>query len=353
MAEERRLAFLGCPLDSDERQAAVDEKRASLGSGPDDPYDAVLAYLSKELKPDSWHEAGRLEVPSWLRPIPTLGDGSAMAVENFVDFMDQWGCADFADTVKKMAEQIEFPDLPCLIAVDHSVAGGVIRAVSQRYGAEKLTVVVLDSHLDALTTPVLAGAISYDLEHNPNTNYDAHDPFLHERPESYNASSFLRHLLEAEAVAPQNLFVVGISDYPPKHAFRNPDPRIQAYTGTYSGLKKTGVNFITKNDLAAGSAKAKALFKKIKTPWLYVSIDMDVGSKNAAHAVRFDDWTGLGEVQLYRLALELREVLKRSVRLAGLDVCEFNPRRAGFGDRTYRVAANLIKILAFGHKPTK
>jgi arginase family enzyme len=353
MADERRLAFLGCPLDSDERQAAVDEKRASLGSAPDDPYDAVLAFLREELKPSSWCEAGRLDVPSWLRPMPALSDGGAMAVENFVDFMDKWGCADFADTAKKMAEQIEFPDLPCLIAVDHSVAGGIIQAVSQRHGAEKLTLVVLDSHLDALTTPVLAGAIAYDIEHNPNTQYDAHDPFLRERPDSYNASSFLQHLLDSEAVDPNNLFVVGISDYPPKHAFRNPDPRIKAYTGTYSGLKKKGANFITKNDLAAGSAKAKALFKKIKTPWLYVSIDMDVGSKNAAHAVRFDDWTGLGEVQLYRLALELRQVVERGVRLAGLDVCEFNPRRAAKGDRTYRVAANLIKILGLGLKPSK
>jgi arginase family enzyme len=353
MAEERRLAFLGCPLDSDERQASVDEKRAALGSGPDDPYDAVLAYLSKELDPSLWIEAGRLEVPSWLRPMPALADGGAMAVENFVDFMDKWGCADFADTAGKMAGQVEYPDLPCLIAVDHSVAGGVIQTISQRHGADKLTLVVLDSHLDALTTPVLAGAIAYDLEHNPNTQYDAHDPFLSERPDSYNASSFLQHLLDSKAIDPKNLFVVGMSDYPPKHAFRNKDPRIQAYTGVYSGLKKKGAHLITKNDLSTGIAKAKALFKRIKTPWLYVSMDMDVGSKNASHAVRFDDWTGLSEVQLYRLALELREVTKRGVRLAGLDVCEFNPRRAGMGDRTYRVAANLVKVLALGHKPTK
>jgi arginase family enzyme len=109
---------------------------------------------------------------------------------------------------------------------------------------------------------------------------------------------------------------------------------------------------VKKKDLAAGSAKVRALFKRIKTPWLYVSIDMDVGSNNAVGAVRFDDWTGLSEAQIYRLAAELRKVLDRGVSLAGLDVCEFNPRRAGMGDRTYRVAANLIKALAFGHKPS-
>lgn len=349
---ERCLAFLGCPLDSDERQAAVDEKRASLGAGQDDPYDAVLDILRQELDPSLWREAGRLEVPSWLHPIPALSDGGTMAVENFVDFMDKWGCADFADAARKMTEQAAFPDTPCLIAVDHSVAGGVIQAASRRHGPDKLAVVVLDSHLDALTTPVLSGAIAYDLEHNPNTQYDAYDPFLHDRPDSYHASSFLQHLLASEAVLPKNLFVVGISDYPPKHAFRNNDPRIQAYTQSYSGLKKQGVRLVTKKDLSAGSGKVRTLFKRIKTPWLYISIDMDVGANNAVGAVRFDDWTGLSEAQLYRLALELRRVLERGVGLAGLDVCEFNPRRAGMGDRTYRVAANLIKAIAFGHKPS-
>jgi arginase family enzyme len=351
MKSERRIAFLGCPLDSDERQAAIDEKRASLGAGQDDPYDAVLAMLRKELDPSLWREAGRLEVPSWLRPKPSLSDGGAMAVENFVDFMDKWGCADFADASKRMTEQAAFPDTPCLIAVDHSVAGGVIQAASQRHGADNLTVVVLDSHLDALTTPVLSGAITYDLEHNPNTQYDAYDPFLHDRPDSYHASSFLQHLLASEAVLTKNLFVVGISDYPPKKAFRNKDPRIQAYTQSYSGLKKLGARLVTKKDLASGSGKVRALFKRIKTPWLYVSIDMDVGANNAVGAVRFDDWTGLSEAQLYRLAIELRKVLDRGVGLAGMDVCEFNPRRVGMGDRTYRVAANLIKALAFGHEP--
>jgi arginase family enzyme len=352
MAAQQRLAFLGCPLDSDERQAAVDEKRACLGAGQDDPYDAVLDLLRQELDQSLWREAGRLEVPTWLRPRPALSDGGAMTVDNFVDFIDRWGCADFTDSARKMTEQAAFPDTPCLIAVDHCLAGGIIQAASQRHGAENLSVVVLDSHLDALTTPVLSGAIAYDLEHNPDTQYDAYDPFLHDRPDSYHASSFLQHLLATEAVLPSNLLVVGISDYPPKHAFRNKDPRIQAYTGAYSGLKKQGVRLVTKKDLAVGSSKVRALFKRIKTSWLYVSIDMDVGANNAVGAVRFDDWAGLSETQLYRLAAELRAVLARGVGLAGLDVCEFNPRRVGMGDRTYRVAANLIKALAFGHKPS-
>lgn len=348
MAPANRIAFMGCPLDSDERQASIGEKLSCLGSGAGDPYESVLALLRPELDPSLWREAGRLQVPPWLWPIPPAEENGAMLVDNFVHFIDQGGCADFADAAGRMTEEAALPDTPCLIAVDHSVAGGVIRSLSRRHGPESLSVVVLDSHLDAVITPVLAGAIAYDLERNPHSLYDPDDPFLRDRPDSYNASSFLRHLLAEGAVLPRNLFVVGISDYPPRHAFRIKDSRIKAYTQAYAGLKEQGVRLITKKDLAAGSAKARALFKQIRTPWLHVSLDMDVGAGNAVEAVRFDNWTGLSEAQIFRLAQELRLVLDRGVGLAGLDLCEFNPRRAVAAIHAYRVAANLIKLLAFG-----
>ncbi len=348
MSKQPRLALLGCPLDSDERQASVDEKRALLGAGPDDPYQPVTALLREEVDPSLWREAGHLEVPPWLRPIPPASEGGAMLVENFVGFIDQGGCLDFAESAGRMADQAAWPDPPCLIAVDHSLAGGVIQSLAQRHGAENLTVVVLDSHLDALTTPVLAGAIAYDIEHNPRSLYDAGDPFLRHRPDSYHASSFLHHLLARGAVLPGNLLVVGISDYPPKQAFRNKDPRIRAYTQAYRGLRERGVRLVTKKDLAAGSGKIKALLRQIKTPWLYVSVDMDLGANNAARAVRFDNWTGLARPQILRLAGELRRVLERGVALAGLDVCEFNPRRQDAAPETYRLAADIIKTIAFG-----
>jgi arginase family enzyme len=351
MTPQPGIAFLGCPLDADERQAAVEEKRACLGAGQDDPYEAVVELVRAEVDPALWREAGRLEVPDWLRPIPPARESGAMVVDNFVHFIDQGGCRDFADSAGEMAAQAALPEVPALVGVDHSLAGGLIELLSRRLGPEALSVVVLDSHLDAITTPEVAGAIAYDLEHNPRSVYDPADPFLAHRPDAYHASSFLRHLLAAGRLLPRNLYVVGISDYPPKHAFRLKDPRIRRYTAAYQGLRRQGARLITKQDLAAGSGKLRALLKGIRTPWLYLSADLDIGAGSGAPAVRFDNWTGLNQAQIYRLGTELRRVLDSGVGLAGLDVSEFNPRRRDSLAATYRVAANLLRQVAFGLEP--
>jgi arginase family enzyme len=46
------------------------------------------------------------------------------------------------------------------------------------------------------------------------------------------------------------------------------------------------------------------------------------------------------------------DFVSKDIQLAGMDVTEINPRRAGRNfasgqDRTYRIAANLIKRIAF------
>jgi arginase family enzyme len=211
----------------------------------------------------------------------------------------------------------------------------------------------LDSHTDALPAALLSGAIQYDMETNPQSVYDLSDPFLKNRPESFNASSFVWHLLEAGRVAPSNLCIVGISDYPPKRSFRIKDERIKRYVGLYSGLKRRGATLITKSDLLSSPSKVRATLGSIKTPHLYISIDMDIGAGNALDGVRFRDWQGLNEQQIYGIAGLLQEILLRGTNLIGIDLTEFDPRRAGPSpfspdDRTYRIAANLIRKLCFG-----
>ena len=93
--------------------------------------------------------------------------------------------------------------------------------------------------------------------------------------------------------------------------------------------------------------KVRNILKRIDTPHMYVSIDMDVGAGNALHGVRFTNSRGLNEKQIYRIS--------GGVNLIGMDLTEFNPRSADpssvpSGDRTYRIAANLIRKLCFGLK---
>ncbi|MBI4777005.1 MAG: arginase family protein [Deltaproteobacteria bacterium] len=357
MSEETRkkIVFFGCPLDCDEKEESVREKLEfeALPGESDDPYDPVMAMIRNEVPAELWSEKGSMQVPGWLRPHPPSGDRERVNVHEFVGFTDRNGCLEFASEIRRRVVDDILPHIPCMIAVDHSMTGGVIEALSEHYGSEHLSLVALDSHTDAIPVPVVSEAIQYDLDTNPGTLYDRDDPFLHNRPDSYNAGSFLLGLLDRGIVLPRQVFVLGVSDYPPKRAFRIKDPRVARFVGAYSDLKRRGVTIVTKNECLTSPSKLEHLLRRIDTSYVYISVDMDIGARNALEGVRFRDRQGLQEKQMYHLANALRKLLSAGIELAGLDITEINPRRAGrlFSskkDATYRIAANLIRKVAFG-----
>jgi arginase family enzyme len=308
--------------------------------------------LSAEVSDASWELGGSIPVPGWLRPIPTRSDRSGILVDAFVDFIDHGGCRRFAEKTADLVTSEVLPGFPCMIAVDHSLTGGVYQALADHYGKENLSLVILDSHTDALPMSTLAGAIMYDIDTNPSTHYDRTDPFLYNRPDSYNASSFIHHMIAEGIIDPRNLYIIGVSDYPRKRTLRIKDRRIVDYVTAFTGLKKKGATVITKNDCMLKTSKVKKLLKKIRTPYVYLSVDMDIGARNAVEGVRFRNWQGLQEKQIYRVVDSIAEAGHKRWELVGMDVTEFNPRIAGrmFGtvkDRTYEVAANLVKKMVF------
>jgi arginase family enzyme len=146
----------------------------------------------------------------------------------------------------------------------------------------------------------------------------------------------------------QNLYLIGVSDFPPKHAFRIKDPRIENYVNIFSELRRKGVTILTKNDFLVSPSKVKNILTRIKKPYVYISIDLDIGARNGIEGVRFLERQGLNERQIYRIVDSLRDLLTKGVRLAGIDLTEINPRKAGRNDaegedRTYRIAANIVK----------
>lgn len=346
---EGKVVFFGCPLDVDERDESIQEKMECTGRGfqEDDPYTQVMRLIEREVEPERFETIGSLEIPSWLYPVPGPDERDYINVDNFVAFMDQNKCRTFARMIGEHVVDGILPQIPCMIAVDHSLTGGVFERMASLYGSQEVSLIVLDSHTDALPMSVLSGAIGYDMDTNPESVHDPDDPFLKDRVDSFNASSFLYYLLEEGLVAPRNLYLIGISDYPSKRSFRIKDPRIQRYVGLYSGLKKKGVNILTKKDLQSGPSKVRAVLGGIKTSYIYVSVDMDIGAGNALEGVRFRNWKGINEKQFYAVSGYLKEVLRGGVRLVGLDLTEFNPRRTGGPDRTYRIGANLIRRLCF------
>jgi arginase family enzyme len=352
---DKKIIFFGCPLDGDERHESIQEKLALKEAKGiiDDPYEGIMEMIRQEVNPEIWSETGSLDVPGWLRPIPPLADEEKIRTETFVDFMDNGGFETYAQRTGDFIAKNIFPDIPCMLAVDHSLTGGAFKKLVELYEPEDISLIVLDSHTDAIPMSAMAGMIQYDIDTNPDTVHDRHDPFLYDRKDSYNASSFLHYLLTEEVLKPQNLYLVGISDYPPKHAFRIKDPRIENYVNIFSELKQKGATILTKNDFLVSPAKVKSILTHIKSSYVYISIDLDVGARNGIEGVRFLDRQGLNERQIYRIVDFLKGLLSKGVRLAGMDLTEINPRRAGGyhpagEDQTYRIAANIIEKLLWG-----
>ena len=347
---EKKIVFFGCPLDGDERHESIQEKLAlkEVKGILDDPYDGIMEIIRREVDPRFWSEKGSLELPGWLRPIPSLADEEKITTEAFVKFTDNGGFETYAQQVGDFIATHIFPDIPCMLAVDHSLTGGVFKKLAELYQPDNVSLIVLDSHTDAIPMSAMAGMIQYDIDTNPDTVHDRHDPFLYHRRDSYNASSFLYYLLAEEILKHQNLYLIGVGDYPPKHAFRIKDPRIENYVNIFSELRRKGVTILAKNDFLVSPSKLKNILTHLKSPYVYISIDLDIGARNGMEGVRFLERQGLNERQIYRIVDSLRDLLTKGTRLAGIDLTEINPRKAGRidatgEDRTYRIAANIVK----------
>ncbi|MBU0465853.1 MAG: arginase family protein [Proteobacteria bacterium] len=350
----KKMMFFGCPMDCDEKYDSIQEKRNGVWAarGFDDPLDGVMDNLGPYLPKDCWDNLGSLDVPSWLGPKPRSADHSKITTENFISFIDNNGCKNFADATDQFVRDQILPDIPCMVGIDHSLTGGVYSALSRHYGKDNLSLIIIDSHTDAVPMPVLAGAIQYDMDNNPSSVHDVNDPFLYNRSDSYNASSFVHSLVAEKQVDPKNLYIIGVSDYPEKKFLRIKDVRIKKYTNAYVSLKHMGTKIITKKECKLNPKKISGFFKNISTPYVYISIDMDIGANNALEGVRFRNWKGLNESQIYKLGDAVAQIFSDSIQLAGMDICEIDPRRAGAvypsgKDQTYEIAANLIRKIAF------
>lgn len=350
----KKVLFFGCPMDCDEKYDSIQEKLFFIktAQGFDDPLDGVMEQLGSDIQKDLWDNLGSLPIPSWLGPKPGLKDHSKISTENFISFIDSNGCKEMADKADQFVTQRILPDIPLMVGIDHSLTGGVYSALSRYYGKENLSLIIIDSHTDAVPMSALAGAIQYDMENNPESVHDKDDPFLYHRPDSYNASSFVHSLISEKELDPKNLFILGISDYPEKNSLRIKDARIKKFTSVYLGLKRRGVNIITKKECRLNPQRIKGLLKKISTPYVYVSIDMDIGANNALEGVRFRNWEGLDKAKIYQLADAVAKIFSDAIHLAGMDICEIDPRRAGLNtpsglDRTYEIAAALVRKIAF------
>jgi arginase family enzyme len=297
---------------------------------------------------------GKIPVESWLTPKPDLDDELLVNTENYSTFIDANGCKEYASHVKNFVQRnMDKSTLPLMIGIDHSMTGGVLEALSEIYGAEKLSVIVLDSHFDAIPTSIRYKLFTFSkeaghpflLQDNFYLEANLYDPLAFERPDTYNKGTFLYYMIKEGIILPSNLWVIGTQDYPIKEMLKKSDPRIQEYADAYLNLEKEGVKIITKE-----AAREKTFEEEIgglKTPFVYISFDVDVGCGSAITMTRYlPEEKGLNELEIYDVVNSVKRVIKRGERLlVGLDFMEIDVHKFTPSEKTPNIVSNVVKRL--------
>ncbi|MDD1777019.1 MAG: arginase family protein [Candidatus Helarchaeota archaeon] len=333
----KSIKVFGAALDPSDSETKIMIKQAHIDAlanrTPEkskylDPYEAFIAE-SKVLTLSKFQKIGKFPIESWLCPKPYIEDHIFMTPLNFRLFLDKNGCQEYAQDLEKYIEQKVLPDAPLMIGADHSLTGGVLRALSRKYGSDKISVIVFDGHFDAIPTNLRLALASYSKEHKdelalPFPEFIDSIDEQTEIPRSYNCGTFLYHLVQEKVILPQNLIVFGCVDYPNEALKAIPDPRVKEFVDFYLSYEKNGAKIIPNfKDNAKMQAAFKRALDSINTPYLYISMDVDVGALNEILAARFMEFIGVDSACLNNIADLLRSYLiTNKVVLIGVDIME-------------------------------
>lgn len=333
----RIIKVFGAALDPSDSETKIMIKQAHLNAlanrTPEkskylDPYDAFIAE-SKVMNRSSIQKLGKFAIESWLCPKPEIEDYIFMTPLNFRLFLDKNGCLEYSQELEGYIEQKVLPDIPLMIGADHSLTGGVLRVLSRKYDPENLSVIIFDGHFDAIPTSLRLGLASYSKDHKdeiaiPFPEFIDSIDEQTEIPLSYNCGTFLYQLLEERTILPQNLIIFGCADYPNEDLRNISDKRIKDYVDLYLSYEDQGVKFIPN---LKDNEKMKQNFKEalelINNPYIYLSIDVDVGSLNEILAARFMEFIGVDSECLNNAAELLQQFFyDKKAELIGLDIME-------------------------------
>lgn len=242
------------------------------------------------------------------------------------------------------------PGLPVMAGIDHSASGGVISALSHVLGPENLTVVVLDHHFDGLPVTVRMGPFV----HEGKAFMPMQDSFFGTFGKTYCCGNFWAHLIYMGIVKPEHLVFMGVADYPQQKV----PLAWEAFRDAYLAFETRGCSFLPLTELQT-SCKRKIerfLAEKINTPYVYVSLDLDVGAYRCVRAARYMDGPGIEGHVLSDIARVIGNVCESGKScLVGLDVMEFNMHllgaeiEPGIEDQTLGTAIDFIESLIRPH----
>jgi arginase family enzyme len=354
--------LFGVPLDPWEGLDRLQLKQAYLRSNYDqklpcfpDPYVALNWYLSDLFLKPVFRKLGRIQVESWLKPIPNPEDLPLVTPLNYTVFIDSNGLKDYKKKVKNFMEK-KVKGIPIMVGVDHSSTGGVVEALTEKFSSENLSLIVLDSHSDFIPTDFRYDMVKYYRKTFGSPKLDLqNDSFLIRRPESYNSGNFIFHILKEGVLAPNKIALIGVSDYPPKDSEFN-DAKVTKAINFYHDIEKQGIKIITKKSIREnGFIAVKNLLTKESSKNLYVSVDIDVGAISAIYGARQildPPIIGLTVNELYRIAELLNSISEtKKMNIVGIDIMETDVYKAGMilrdgrVDKTYEIECEILKRL--------
>ncbi|MBS7604938.1 MAG: arginase family protein [Candidatus Bathyarchaeia archaeon] len=363
------ILFFGVPLDPDDREERCLIKRAYIyalirGHVPTPnfltPYEALMHYLQEIFVDPKFVKLGEIPVESWLRPKPSFRDLSMINPDTFSAFLAADCCRDYAEMVNIFVRRKVLPNKFVMIGVDHSSTGGCLKALTSFYGVEKIGVIILDSHFDAFHAKLGKSLFTYIKEHGipafmPHTN-NFEGLLELDAPETYNSGSFLRYLLEERVILPENVIVIGVADYPSKGLEEIEDERVKKWVSEYRRFEREGVLILPRTRLKReGMNPLKMALNSLRTPFIYISLDIDVMSFREVYAARILNTIGLDPNEVYEILEIIKKyIIKKGIELVGFDLMEIDVHAAnahlknGIVDRTYDISKVVIRKIIDG-----
>lgn len=349
---ERKKKIFGVALDPADDPWSLQLKRQWMKADPAsldwlsaclDPYDAVTGKLSRTLEEHLLEPTGKFPVPSWLWPKPKPADLPLVNAQNMGKFFDSNRPVEIVEDLQSFVRERIFPDIPVMLGVDHSATAGVVSALAERHGPEKLSAIVLDRHFDAIP-------LSIRLEGAPREIPDDGSGMPAGFGDRFCCGNFWGYLMDSGTVLPRNLLFIGVSDYP--EGDENPQGR--RYRKAYLDFEERGCAFFRRTWFEGqyNEKLIRFLRDNIHTPYVYISLDLDVGSYASTFAARYMDGPGISEKNI----LDVAHILSKECRggkfeIAGLDIMEFNMHflgietTGGIKDNTLALVEKFIAVL--------
>jgi arginase family enzyme len=321
-----------------------------------DPYEGLLLF-SRVLSKDKYHKIGKFPIESWLTPKPNLEDLPLLNQLEFQKFTRKGAIRNYSEKLENYVKKNILPDFPIMIGVDHSLTGGVLKALSHEYGSEDLLVVICDAHFDGLPANISFNIAKYMNEHPDEINpliaedLNAVDKNL-DIVDNYTCASFLFFLLKEKVINPENLIIFGCQDYPDTKFRSIDDPRIQEFVEFYNDTEQKGVRFIPKSDSSSMIKKLSTFLKETEKSKIYLSLDTDVGALKEIIATRFRNAIGIDQLTILSAAKSIKNVIdSRKIDLVGLDIMEIETHllnkvfpKSGRKDQTIKVVDRFLDV---------